>query len=83
MRSYLVEAYASPTTQVTDLHRAAREAALTSTLAGVAVHHVTTILIRDDETCFHVFDADSVEAVRSAAERGAIRAHRIVPAEAR
>lgn len=83
MRSFLVEAYAPATTVVAELHQAARQAALSSTLAGVAVHHVTTILVRDDETCFHVFDADSVEAVRSAAERGAIPAHRIVPAEAR
>ena len=44
------------------------------------VRHLRAIFVPDDETCFHLFEATSAEAVGAAGERAAIRFGRIAPA---
>lgn len=46
---------------------------------GLAVRYLGSIVIPGDETCFHVFEAPSAEAVREVSRRAAIRFERIVP----
>jgi hypothetical protein len=79
--SYLVEAYAPGSTVVADVEARAREAAADLTLAGTAVRFVWTIFIREDETCFHLFEADSIDTVRAMAALARLVPHRIVVAE--
>jgi hypothetical protein len=43
------------------------------------VRYVGSLVIPGDETCFHIFDASSLEAVRDAMERASTRFERIVP----
>ena len=81
MTSWLVEAYAPGSTDLHAVEARAREAAATLTLAGTPVRYVRTIFLRQDETCFHVFEATSVETVREAAKRARLVAQRIVEVE--
>jgi len=81
MTSWLVEAYAPGTTNLAEVEERAREAASTLTLAGTPVRYVRSILVREDETCFHVFEAGSVENVREVTRRALLSAQRIVEAE--
>ena len=81
MTSWLVEGYAPISTDLTEVQERAREAASGLTLAGTPVRYVRTIVVREDETCFHVFEAASAETVRQVAERARLSAQRIVEAE--
>jgi hypothetical protein len=47
---------------------------------GVAVAFIRTTSIPDDDTCFHVVDADSIEAVRELCSRAGLNAARVVEA---
>jgi hypothetical protein len=76
-----VEAYAPGTTDLAEVEERAREAASTLTLAGTPVRYVRTIFVREDETCFHLFEAASAESVREAARRALLSPQRIVEAE--
>ena len=81
MTSWLVEGYAPISTDLAEVQERAREAASGLTLAGTPVRYVRTIFVREDETCFHVFEASSLDTVREAADRARLSAHRIVEAE--
>ena len=81
MTSWLVEAYAPGSSDLHEVEARVREAAATVTLAGTPVRYVRTIFVRQDETCFHVFEAASVESVREAARRALLSAQLIVEAE--
>ena len=74
----MVELYASASLEGSSA-RAAEDAARSLREEGVAVRYLRSIVIPDDETCFHVFDAPSAEAVREVSRRAAIRFERIVP----
>ena len=76
-RTFLVEAYAPAASDLTTLLEQARRAAATEG-AQRAVLHVRSILVADDETCFHLFEAESIEDVSSAVSAARIRANRIV-----
>ena len=82
MPSYLVETYV-PRAQALDAAgagRRARAAALELSCAGARVEYVRTTLLPGDETCFHLFVADSEEMVAEVCRRGGLGSPRIVPA---
>jgi len=80
--SFLVETYV-PRARAVDASaagRRARAAACELSRAGAPVRYVRTTLLPGDETCFHVFVADSEEAVAEACRRAGLSSPRIVPA---
>lgn len=82
MQSYLVETYASRT-RAHDAPGAAdrvRAAAEELSREGAAIRYVRTTYLPDDETCFHLFEANSADAVEQACERAALGNVRIVAA---
>ena len=82
MPSFLVETYV-PNALALDASsagRRAREAARELSHQGASVRYVRTTLLPGDETCFHLFDADSEETVAQACRRAGIGSPRIVPA---
>ena len=79
---YLVEAYV-PRAQVQEAQaagRRARAAAEQLSREGMAVRHVRTTFLPEDETCFHVFEAGSEEIVREVCRHACLGSPRIVPA---
>ncbi len=79
-RTFLVEAYVPARSEFEPvLEQARRVAARYGALsAGDAIRHVRSILISDDETCFHLFEAASIDALSSAITATDMRANRIV-----
>jgi hypothetical protein len=80
--SFLVETYV-PKALALDASaagRRARAAALELSRAGASVRYVRTTLLPGDETCFHLFVADSQDAVAAACRRAGLGKPRIVPA---
>jgi hypothetical protein len=59
---------------------AAREAAEQLTREGTPVYYVRSIFIPEDETCLHLYRAESVQAVRAAAGRASLRLDRLAQA---
>ena len=59
---------------------AAREAAEQLTREGTPVDYVRSIFIPEDETCIHLYRAESIEAVRAAAARASLRLDRLAQA---
>jgi hypothetical protein len=47
------------------------------------IRYLRSVLVRADETCFHLFDAVSADAVAEVARRADLRYERIVEAEER
>jgi Protein of unknown function (DUF4242) len=82
MPSYLVETYASKlhVNEARAAGRRARAAAEQLSKEGARVRYVRTTFLPDDETCIHVFEAASEEAVGEACRRAGIAAGRIAPA---
>lgn len=58
----------------------ARLAAEALTREGTPVRYLRFIFVPDDETCFHLYEAPSVDAVREAALRAAVPVERIAEA---
>jgi hypothetical protein len=80
--NYLVETYV-PSPQPRDARaagRRARAAARKVSRRGVSVRYVRTTLVPGDETCFHVFEAASHDAVAEVCRLAGIESPRIVPA---
>jgi hypothetical protein len=78
--TYLIEAYIAGG-DITDLQDRARAAAETMSNEGHAVRYLRSVLVRADETCFHLFEAASEDIVAELAERAGLRYERIVEAE--
>jgi hypothetical protein len=57
-----------------------RTAASSLTREGHPVRYLRTIFVPEDETCFHLFEAVSADAVAEASRRAAIELERIVEA---
>ncbi len=57
-----------------------RERARRTAEVGTDVRYVRTTFLPGDETILHVFEAPSMAALRSAAQRGALQYERIVEA---
>ncbi len=80
--SFLVETYV-PEARPEDARAARRRAraeANAASLTGERVRYVRMTFLPRDETCFHVFVADSEEAVADVCRRAGLGLPRIVPA---
>jgi hypothetical protein len=80
--SYLVETYV-PNARPGDAHaarRRVRTAARELARFGEQIRYVRMTFLPGDETCFHVFVADSEDAVAEACRRAGLGNPRIVPA---
>jgi hypothetical protein len=80
MAEFLVEIYAPRGSAAPDDAARARRAAEAVARDGVAIRYIRSILLPEDETCFHLFEAQSAEAVGRVVERAAFRHGRIVEA---
>jgi hypothetical protein len=80
-RSFVVEVYAPCNRKdLADVVARARAAARAMTLEGTPVCYRRSIAIPEDETCFHVFEGPSAEAVDEVSRRAALEYERIVEA---
>jgi hypothetical protein len=82
MATYLVEAYMprSHAQEARAAGRRARAAAEELTREGTSVRYVRTTFLPDDETCFHLFEAVSADAVEELARRADLGRARVIPA---
>jgi hypothetical protein len=76
---YLVEAYASRTSGVEV--KAAAERASAAAKATGSVRYLGSIFLPQEETCFHLFEADAIDTVAELVDRADIESDRIVEAE--
>jgi hypothetical protein len=82
MAEFLVEAYVSRVATaggsppVHDVSQAAEQL----TREGEPVRFLHTIFVPDEETCFYLYQAGSVEAVREAAGRAGLKFERVTEA---
>jgi hypothetical protein len=79
---YLVEAYLSRlrAQDAPAAERRARAAAEQFSRQGMRVRYVRMTFLPEDETCFHVFEAASEEAVAEVCQQAGLGSARIVPA---
>ena len=82
MADFLVEAYVPNLNAVALAELVARLEATAEAMsaAGPLVRHRRSIHVPKDETCFHLFEATSVEAVREAGRRAGLEFDRVTPA---
>ena len=83
MPNFVVERYRSSSDPDSLRAVAARLAAGARRMSpeGTPVRYVSTIFLPGDETCLHVFEADSEADVLAVTRRAGIEIDRIVPAE--
>jgi hypothetical protein len=82
MPSYLLELYV-PRGSNARIEKAAddaRRAAEALSTDGVPIRYVRTTYLDEDETCFHLFEADSAQEVAAAAQCAGLTGGRITPA---
>ena len=82
MPSYLVEIYL-PRSQAGDANDTAQRvgAAVTELSSeGVPIRHIRTTFLPDDETCFHLVEASSTDAVDDLCRRAGLGGARVVVA---
>ncbi len=79
MAEFLLELYISRTDDLAVVRGAveARVAAEALTREGTPIRYVRSIFVPEDETCFYLYEAASVEAVREAAHRAGLAFERI------
>ena len=80
MASFLVEAYLPATASLDEVERRVTRAADDLCRDGSSVRLVRSIYVAEDETCFLLFDAGSLDEVRMASDRAQLAAQRIVEA---
>ena len=82
MPTYLVEAYMprSHAREARAAGRRARAAAEELARERTAVRYVRTLFLPDDETCFHLFEAASANAVDEVSRRAKLGRARVTPA---
>ena len=81
MPTFLVESYLPRSAgALDDAPAAARRAAELAAEEGVAVRYLRTTILPSDETCFHLFEADSIAVVEAAAARAGLACDRVVEA---
>jgi hypothetical protein len=79
MREFVAEQYLLATGAEAAVTRAgaAREAAEQVTREGTPVEFVRSIFVPADETCIHLYRADTIESVRAAAARASLPVDRV------
>ena len=79
MPTYCLELYLSQASasRLEEEARQARLAAEAIATNGIPVQYVRTTYLAEDETCFHVFEANSAEDVAEAARRAGLPRERI------
>lgn len=82
MQTYLVEAYMprSHGPEARAAGRRARAAAEQLSREGTAISYIRTTFLPDDETCFHLFDAVSANAVEEVSRRASLGRTRVARA---
>ena len=82
MASYLVELYhpRSRVDQLTEASARLRAAAAELSREGTPVRYLRGLFLPEDETCLHLLEADSPEAVGEASRRAELAYDRIVEA---
>jgi hypothetical protein len=82
MTGYVVEVYLSRlrATTLEDLTARARRVSEELSRAGTPVVYVRSIFLPEDEICFHLFDAPSLEAMQEACARLGLTHERIARA---
>lgn len=80
MASFLVEAYTPEAAAIAEIEARVRRAAEDLSQTGTPIRHLRSIFVPQDETCFHLFEAPSAEAVREATQRARLAPQRIVEA---
>lgn len=82
MASYLVELYLPRSRQGGVAKDAARARAAADELVreGKLVRYLRTIFVPQDEICFHVYEASSIDLVREAGLRAGLAFDRVVEA---
>ena len=82
MPTYLVEAYMprSHAPEARAAGRRARAAGEELSREGTPVRYVRTTFLPDDETCFHLFEGVSADAVEEVARRARLGRARVVAA---
>jgi uncharacterized protein DUF4242 len=78
--TFLIEAYVAGG-DLDDLEDRAHAAAAALINEGHEVRYLRSVLVRADETCFHLFEATSIDVVAELARRAEFRYERIVEAE--
>jgi hypothetical protein len=80
MASFLVETYLAKASagEPGKTAERARQAVAELASEGTEVRYVRSYFLSDDETCFHVFEGASADAVGEAAARARIEFDRIV-----
>ena len=82
MATSLVEAYAPGTFDIARAEANARAAAEGLSAEGVAVHYLRSILVHEDETCFHLIESDTEAAALALMRRASLAFIRISQAHA-
>ena len=83
MAEFLVEAYVprGDSIAAASRDRRARLVAEQLTREGEPIRYLRSIFVPEDETCFYLSEAPSLDRVREAAERASLRIDRITRAE--
>ena len=82
MAEFLVEFYLSRTDREAAVAGAdsARLAAEELTRRGTPVRYLSSIFVPEDETCFHLYEAISADAIRKVAQRADLSFERVLEA---
>jgi hypothetical protein len=74
MASFVVEVYSPNVRQadLADVAMRAEAAARELTSEGIGVRYLRSVLVPEDETCFHHFEGPSAEAIRRVSERAGL-----------
>jgi hypothetical protein len=80
MTTFLAECYVSAAHRPDEVAALMRSGTDAAAAEGVDVKYIRSIVVPGDETCFHVFEAGSAEAVTDVSLRVAVPLVRIVEA---
>jgi Nickel responsive protein SCO4226-like len=80
MPSYLLEVYVSKVDSVPRASEDARRVADAAAPDAGELRYVRTLFLAEDETCFHLFEASSREALVEAAQRAGLPDARVTEA---